>query len=238
MTDVDLEALFKSCVEQGMDKNQTIIALATDGNLDVTRAVREYNNFARENGMMLSVKDRTSHINELLAGCSVEELTDRENRKLIIERVQEEFDLSYPTAYTHVRKYCDQNEIDLPSPNRNSSEEMIEFVKQAFDENKTRAEIIDGLQEEMGYTLNSANSAYSRATRELGLTTGGGQKASIEKVVTFIRENEQLPRKEAVAQMCDQLGYAESTANSFFTYLNFAKEYARQEQEELEINVN
>lgn len=231
--EINLEALFDQCIEQGMDKNQTIIALATDGNMDVTRAVREYNNLARDKGLMLSVKDRTVQINEALAEYPTEAFTDREQRKDMLDTLQSDFDISYPTAYTYVRKWCETNEIELPSASRNTSEDMVNFVKQGIDDGKSRTEIVDGLQDAMGYTKNSANSAYSRATRELGISNGGGQKASLESVVTFIRENEHLPRKEAVAAMCEELGYAESTANSFFIYLNFAKEYSRQEQDEI-----
>lgn len=232
MENKEVSVVFESCVEQGLDKNATIMALANECGLDITKAVREYNKFARDAGLILSVKDRTTKIEEMIAEYSAEQLLDNETRKALVETIVDEFDLSTASATAHVKKYCDSHNIELPSVQRNTLETMIAFVKELNDAGKDRAAIIEGLQTDLGYTANSANSAYSRATRELGISTGGGSvKVALADVVAFIRENLELPKKDAVKQMVEKFGYAESTAASFYTYLNFAREYARQEKE-------
>lgn len=229
---MEIKAIFEQCREQGLDKNATIMALANEGGLDITKAVREYNKFARDAGLMLSVKDRQAKIEELISEYSAEDLLDSETRKQLVEQITDEFDLSTASATAHVKKYCVEHNIDLPTVQRTTSEEMVQFVKEAFEAGKDRTAIIEGLQTDLGYTLNSANSAYSKATRELGIATGGSTvKVSLAEVVAFIRSNLELPKKEAVKRMCEKFGYAESTAASFYTYLNFAREYSRQEVE-------
>lgn len=230
--DVNLKELFDASIEEGKDKNATIMTLATDGGIDITKAVREYNRLAREAGLILSVKERNEKITEMLNEVDTDDLADSTKRREIIEQIAEDYDLSTASATAHVKKFCETADIELPSINRNTLEDLLSFVKEGLDAGKERAEIIEGLQVEMGYTANSANSAWSRATRELGISTGNsGARVALEDTVAFIRKNEDLPRSEAVELMVEELGYAKSTANSFYTYLNFAKEYAKQEAE-------
>jgi hypothetical protein len=219
--------LFNACVEQGLDKDATIMKLATEGGLNVTQAVREYLKLAKSAGLVLPAKERTEKVNELLAENDV---TDADVRKELIVRISEEFDISEATAAAHIRKYAEENGIELPSQQRTSLEDMVQFVKDQLDDNKARADIVTALQHEMGYTANSASSAYSRATRELGISAGRkGTTVPLEQTVAFIRERQNMPRKDLTAAMVEELGYAESTANSFLTYVNFAKEWAKQE---------
>lgn len=226
----DLASLFEKFVAEGKDKNQIILGLVSDAGLDVTTAVREYNSLAKRFGLTLDAKDRTVKINEFLAKQDQELIATSEARKELCEQIQIDYDLSYATAYQHIRKYCESAGIDLPSATRNSFEDVLNFIKTAFEQEWDREKIIEGLTTDLGYTKNSANSAYSRATRELGLATGGsGPKAELSEVVAHIRKHEHLPRKEAVKRLVEDLGYAESTANSFYVYLNFAKEYSKQE---------
>ena len=181
--DNKLQALFNDCVERKLDKNATIMELATRGGLDVTQAVREYQRMAKGAGIVLGTKERTEKVNEM-----------------------------------------------LPSQNRNSLEDMVKFVEELIGADKKRPEIVEALQNEMGYTANSAASAYSRATRELGISTGRvGTSVPLSELVEYVRANQGMPRKDLVQAMHNDLGYAESTANSFLTYVNFAKEWAKQE---------
>lgn len=226
----ELKEIFDACTEAGDDKNATIMKLATDGGIDITAAVREYNKLAREAGLILSVSDRTEKINEMLADIDEGTFADADARRELAETIATDYDVSMATATAHIRKFAEEQGIELPSANRNTIEDLLAYVKEAVDNGKNRNEVVEGLQSDMGYTKNSAASAWSRASRELGIATGAaGARVPLEDTVAVIREVEHLSRKEAVAELCDRLGYAESTANSFFTYLNFAKEYARQE---------
>ena len=111
---------------------------------------------------------------------------------------------------------------------------MVQFVKELLESGKDRKEVVQELQNEMGYTANSAASAYSRATRELGLSQGRvSNTVPLSELVTFIRTNKALPRKKLAKLMSQELGYAESTANSFLTYVNFAEEWAKQVKAEM-----
>ena len=229
----DIKTIFDNCVEQGMDKNATIMALAQEGGLDITKAVREYNSLARDAGLIMSTKERNEKINEFLSEVDPEDIQEAESRKELVNQIADDYDLSTASAAQHIKKFAEANEIELPTVQRTSLEDMVQFVKEQLDAGLERADVVAALQEEMGYTANSAASAYSRATRELGLSSGGsGAKAPIDEVVKFIRDNLELPRKQAVIKMCEEFGYAESTANSFYIYLNFAQEYSRQEMEE------
>ena len=231
MTDAHLKEIFTTASDEGKDKNGIIMALVTEGGLDVTVAVREYTKLAREAGLVLSPKERTDKINAQLDDWDGE-WTDSTARKDLAESLADEYEISPATAMAHIKKYAEEHDIELPTVQRTSAEDMVAFVSECHEDGDDRATIVEKLQDEFGYTANSAASAYSRATRELGIATGrSGPKADISAVVTFIRENANLPKKDAVAKMVEELGYAESTAATFFTYLNFAKEYARQEME-------
>jgi len=230
----DLKEVFNTALSNGADKNGLIMALVNEGGLDVTVAVREYTKLAREAGIVLSPADRTSKINADLD-------THLENdgdivasgaRKELAENLADTYEVSTATAVAHIKKYAEDKGIELPSVQRTSAEDMVAFVNECIESEDDRATVVEKLQDEFGYTSNSAASAYSRATRELGISTGGsGPKANISEVVAFIRNNEGMAKKDAVVKMHEELGYAESTAGTFYTYLNFAKEYSRQELE-------
>ena len=230
----DLKEVFNTALSNGADKNGLIMALVNEGGLDVTVAVREYTKLAREAGIVLSPADRTSKINADLD-------THLENggdivasgaRKELAENLADTYEVSTATAVAHIKKYAEDKGIELPSVQRTSAEDMVAFVNECIESEDDRATVVEKLQDEFGYTPNSAASAYSRATRELGISTGGsGPKANISEVVSFIRNNEGMAKKDAVVKMHEELGYAESTAGTFYTYLNFAKEYSRQELE-------
>ena len=225
--DNKLQALFNDCVERKLDKNATIMELATRGGLDVTQAVREYQRMAKGAGIVLGTKERTEKVNEMLADA---DLADPDVRREMLTHIADTFDVSEATAGAHIRKYAEESGIVLPSQNRNSLEDMVKFVEELIGADKKRPEIVEALQNEMGYTANSAASAYSRATRELGISTGRvGTSVPLSELVEYVRANQGMPRKDLVQAMHNDLGYAESTANSFLTYVNFAKEWAKQE---------
>lgn len=227
MSEKNIEALFNDCQSRDLDKNSTIMELATRGGLDVTQAVREYQKFAKNAGIVLGTKERTEKVNAMLADA---DLTNADVRKEMLTHIADTFDVSEATAGAHIRKYAEEAGIELPSQNRNSLEDMVKFVEELISADKSRAEVVEALQNEMGYTANSAASAYSRATRELGISTGRvGTSVPLSELVTYVRENQTMARKDLVQAMHNDLGYAESTANSFLTYVNFAKEWAKQE---------
>jgi len=230
----ELKEIFDLALEDGADKNGLIMALVNDGGLDVTVAVREYTKLAREAGIVLSPADRTAKINVEIDAHLEEDgdIIASGARKELAENLADTYEVSVATAIAHIKKYAEDKGIELPSVQRTSAEDMVAFVDECIKSEDDRATVVEKLQDEFGYTPNSAASAYSRATRELGISTGGsGPKANISEVVSFIRTNEGMAKKDAVALMHEELGYAESTAGTFYTYLNFAKEYSRQEME-------
>jgi transposase len=224
----ELTAIFNEARdEHNGDKDQIILALVQKGGITVTQAVREYQKLAKDAGIILGAKERTEKVNEMLAD---EDLADAEVRKELIQKIQEDFDVSAATAGAHIRKYAEDTGIELPSQQRHSLEDMVKFVEELHSAGKSRSDIVDALQEEMGYTANSAASAYSRATRELGISTGRvGATVPLEETVAFLRANQSMSRKALAEKMSEELGYAESTAGSFITYINMAKQWAAQE---------
>lgn len=228
MPETKTREIFESAYDAGKSKNDTIMALITDSDLDVTQAVREYQSLAKEYGIILTTKDRTDKVNELLSGY---DLLDNESRKKAMADIADTYDVSEATAGAHIRKYAEQEGIELPSQNRNSLEDMVKFVDELIQSGKDRSEVVDNLQNEMGYTANSASSAYSRAIRELGLSTGRiSNTVPMSELVSFMRTNQSLPKKLLATKMHEELGYAESTAGSFVTYVIFAKEWMKQEE--------
>lgn len=226
----EIKEIFDNKVEAGADKDTIIMALVTEGSLTVTQAVREYQSLAKEAGIILGAKERTSQVNDMLTGA---DLSDAEVRKEMIQQIQDEFDVSAATAGAHIRKYAEETGIELPSQQRHSLEDMVKFVEELHSADKNRSEIVEALQDEMGYTSNSAASAYSRATRELGISTGRvGSTVPLSETVALMRANRSLPRKALTKMMVDELGYAESTAGAFCTYMNMAMEWSKQDAAE------
>ena len=223
----ELQELFDAAVAEELDKDNTILKLASEGGVSITQAIRAYQSMAKEVGIILGAKERTEQVNQLLTDV---DLSEPDVRREMIQQIADEFDVSTATAGAHIRKYAEEQGIELPSQQRHSLEDMVKFVEELHSADKSRADIVDALQEEMGYTANSAASAYSRATRELGISTGRvGNTVPLDQLVSFLRENDGMSRKALVTKMSEELGYAESTANSFLTYVNMAKEWARQE---------
>jgi len=223
----ELTELFQAALEADLDKNATIMKLATEGGVDITQAVREYQKLARGAGITLGAKERTKKVDEMLEDA---DLTDSDVRKEMLTLIADTFDVSEATAGAHIRKYAEEAGVELPSQNRNSLVDMVKFVSELIGADKSRTEVVEALQNEMGYTANSAAAAYSRATRELGISTGRvGNSVPLSELVSYIRENITMQRKDLVQAMHNDLGYAESTANAFLTYVNFAKEWAQQE---------
>lgn len=231
-----VETIFQELVAEGKDKNAIIMELAVRCGIDVTTSVREYQRLAKTHGLILSSKDRALQIDLLLADVDV---TDAAIRRQMVETISDKFDVSEATAMQHVRSYAEANAIELPSSARTPLADLIAFVKARLDEGKTRADTTTDLVTEFGYSENSANSAYSRVLKELGLTTGrSGVTYPLDQLVALIRANETLPKKALLAKICEEAGYAESTANSFLIYLNFAREYAKQVVAELPVATN
>jgi transposase len=229
MSNEKVTAIFTEAREAGLDKNKTIMKMVMEGDIDVTSAVREYQRLARETGLILGAKERTIQVDTMLDEC---DLTDANVRREMIIRIADKFDVSEATAAAHIRTYAEKKDIELPQAQRTSLEDMVQFVKEKLDEGMERSKVVEELQNEMGYTANSAASAYSRATRELGISTGrAGATVPIDVLVNVVRANKNAGRKQLTKVIHEQCGYAEATSGAFVTYLNFAQEYARQEVE-------
>lgn len=240
MTDENTEQnvldYFNEQVAAGKSKDDIIMGLVAKHGLDIVSAVRKYQTLARNTGLVLGAVERTKQVNEYLEGY---DLSDAAVRRECLQDIADKFEVSTATAGAHIRSFAEANGIELPSQNRNTLEDMVKFVQEQLDADKSRAEVVESLQDEMGYTANSAASAYSRATRELGINSGRvGNTVPLTELVAFVRANQRLSRKALVTAMHEELGYAESTANSFLTYVNFAKEWTAQEIASREHDMN
>ena len=151
----------------------------------------------------------------------------------IIVKLHEEHDLSYPAAVNRLRAL--KKGAGLTRPAGHKSEEGRSFIQECHDSGDDRSVIIEKLQAAFGYTKNSAASTFSVQGGKLGIagggSFGGGAKKPLNEVVAFARLNADKTRKDFVVAMSEELGYTESTAGAFYTYMGFAKEYARQEVE-------
>jgi hypothetical protein len=225
----DIQTLFDDGIKSGLDKNAIIMSLVTQGGLDVTQAVREYGVLAKKAGITLTAGQRAEKVAEILADV---DLTDSNVRGELVVRLADQFDVSEATAAADIRKYAEEHDIELPTQHRNSLEDMVAFVKDQLDAGKERSEVVDALQNEMGYSANSAASAFSRASKELGLSSGRskGTTVPLSDLVAFIREHDgTIGRKALSEKIADELGYSQVTAYAFLTYVNMAKEWAKQE---------
>lgn len=223
----EIRNVFNAAVEEGLDKNAIILKLITEGGMDVTTAVREYQKMAKASGIVLSTKERVAKVADMLDGIDI---TDPKARSEMMTRIADEFDVSEATAAADIRRYAESNGIDLPTAHRNSLEDMVAFVKELLDAGKERGEVVEALQNEMGYSANSAASSYSRALKELGMSSSrSGTTVPLPELVSYIRERQTMPRKELSQAIAKDLGYSEVTAYAFLTYLNFAREWAKQE---------
>lgn len=230
MTDEALtaESVFQDSVSGGDDKDTTILALVTRAGLSVTQALKEYQRMAREAGIVLGARERTEKIYEYLDTVDAADVIDKEKRTKIVNSLSEQYDVSNATIMQTIRNFCEENDIELPVVKRVDFDDVVKFAKDMLDDGKEKSDVIEAMQDEFGYTANTAASTFSRVAKELGIASER-TIVDISKVVAFVRNNENTPRKVAVDKMVEELGYSESTANSYFTYLNFAKEYARQE---------
>ncbi len=151
----------------------------------------------------------------------------------MIESLHTDHELSYPQAVNRLRKL--KSAAGLTRPKGHKSEEVQAFITECNDAGDDRATIIGKLVEKFGYTKNSAASTFSVQGGKLGLAGGGsfgaGAKRPLSEVVEFARRNADAKRADFVKAMVEELEYTESTSGAFYTYMGFAKEYAKQEIE-------
>lgn len=224
-----LGTIFNAAVAEGKDKNAIILALSNQLNGNITQAVREYTRLVRENGLVMAPKERTAKIEQMLADKHAD-LLDTDKRSELATVIADEFDISTATAMQHIRDICNAKGIEIPSISRTSLEDLTKFVKDALDAGTERADIIKNLSATFGYTENSAASALSRATKELGLSAGRlGPKVPMAELVSLIRENLNKGKKEAIKIVATATGYSESTIGAYYQYLPFAEEWSKQE---------
>lgn len=226
--------LFKRLHDEGADKNAIIRALADEllkG--DITAAVREYNKNARTLGLVLSAKDRAIKANELLASWVEDEdldLSDDDVRQQLTDRIVEEFDIMRPTASQHVRDFATASGVELPTINRTPFADVLAFITAQRDEGVERKATCKAIAEKFGITEDSADSAYSRALKELGLTASRGVRCDISVLVAAIRENENVqPKAQAIQNVSDATGYSIATTKQWFSMIPFAKAWAESE---------
>lgn len=152
----------------------------------------------------------------------------------MIEALHNEHELSYPQAITRLREL--KKAAGMGRRPGHKKEEVQAFIQECIDNEMSRSDIIEAMVEKFGYTKNSAASTFSVQARAMGIIAEGeGVRASkkpLNEVVAFARAHANDKRADFVEAMVEELGYSESTAGAFYTYLGFAKEYARQECEE------
>lgn len=150
----------------------------------------------------------------------------------MIENLHNIYQLSYPAAVYKLRVL--KKAAGLTKPRGHKSEEVMAFIKESFDAGDDRSVTTEKLIEKYDYTKHSAASTYSTLGKKLGIVTGGGvggTKQPLDQVVAFVRQNADKKRADFCTAMAEELGYSESTAGAFYTYIPFAKEYAKQEME-------
>lgn len=222
--------LFKQLHSEGADKNTIIRRLADDVlEGDITAAVREYNKHARALGLILSAKERTIKVNELLNSWIEDEdldLTDDDVRQSLVDRIVDEFDIMRPTASQHVREYAVEAGIELPTINRTPFADILKFITEQRDEGIERKDTCKAMSEKFGITEDSADSAYSRAMKELGLSASRGAKCDIGVLVAAVREaRAEFPgdKASAVAKVAEVTGYSIATTKQWFNMIPFAE---------------
>lgn len=227
--ETNLNDLFVSALDENLNKNDTILLLVNKGNLDVTSAVRMYTKLAREHGVLLSAKDRTIKINEFLSETD-EDLADADVRSALAEQLADEYEISSATAHQHIRDFCENNGVELPTIQRTPFTDIVAFVQDDREAGVERAETIKKLSEQFNLGINSAASAYSRVMKELGLSSArGGAKCEVAVLVAAIRANRSKPKAEAVKAVIAATGYSEATTKAFFNQIPFAEEWSRQD---------
>lgn len=155
------------------------------------------------------------------------------NEDDMIEMLHNDHELSYPGAVNKLRVL--KKGAGLTKARGHKSADVQAFIKECSEAGDERAEIIAKMIEKFGYTKHSAASTFSVQGSKLGLTGGGsfggGAKKPLSEVVAFARDHAGDKRADFASAMVEELGYTESTAGAFYTYLGFAREYAKQELE-------
>lgn len=231
MSKATLKEIFEAALEEDLSKNEIIERLYKEGNIDITLAVREYTKLAREAGIVLTSKERREKINETLEGY-VDSLADSEVRSSLAEQFSSEYDIAIPTAAQHIRDFCEEKGIELPTVQRTPFKDIIAFVQKARDEGEERADTVKRMAEQFNFTENSAASAYSKVLKELGLSQTSAVKVSLKELVHVIRANLNKPKADAIKIVSEATGYSETTTKQFFSQIPFAKEWLKQQMAE------
>ena len=105
--------------------------------------------------------------------------------------------------------------------------QLIDIIKEANENGKTKAQIEGHLQWEYGKTVNQSKALVQEV---LGKSNIEGTDWS--EVITYIRENfGKVDKKELIENMVMIKGAKYSSMNHAYNYIRFAQEYARQEVE-------
>lgn len=155
----EFKQLFDESVEAGLDKNGILMALITDGGLDVAAAVREYNQLARDAGMVLTTEQKKAKINEVLEDVSLDTKDDIESAR---DELMDIMDVAPSTAMNYIKEFAKERDIELPVAQRKilaTKEQVVAFLLDNSE--STKAELSQGLMDEFGYSKGTADTITS-----------------------------------------------------------------------------
>lgn len=155
----EFKELFDASVEAGLDKNGILMALITDGGLDVAAAVREYNQLARDAGMVMTTEQKKAKIAEVLSEVSLDTKDDVEQAKADL---MDALDVAPTTAMSYIKDFAKENDIALPIAQRvikATKEQVVAFLLE--NEGETKAKLSKGLQDEFDYSKGTADTITS-----------------------------------------------------------------------------
>ena len=159
MSEDNYKDIFDQAVSEGLDKNGVLMKLITDGGLDVTAAVREYNRLARESGLTMSKEQKEAKIQEILSEQSLETKEGVDEAK---DALVEALDVAPTTAMGYIKAFAEENDIELPVGQRKtmaSKPEVVAYLVAHKGEKK--ADMSKGLCEEFGYAKGTADTIVS-----------------------------------------------------------------------------
>lgn len=209
----------------GKTKNEILTDLVQNAGLDLAAAAKVYNEAATEGGYRVSNEEKASAVAEVFQKHNTENGFDR---AAATDELMAAVKITKLAAEGHLRKAAEAAGVEWPKAARQGRDHaaIAHAVKVWHDEGATEESIKAGLMQHYNFTEKGVEAAYRKYGKAAGFieARAGGDRAG---AVQFMFDNQELPRKEWIAKMIEELSCSKATAETRYSIFLYAQDYAK-----------
>jgi len=219
-------------IKRGDSKMKIVCALIrNDAELDTTTAGTLWSKIGTEAKLLMSAKEKDDAV---FTGLIPFITTDAATKVKTLDRSKAlgAIIVKFPAldkgmVNSRFKKYCSDNEIELPAlSNKRDMEAISKVVAEWKVAGHAEPAIKAGLIRDYGYTEKNVDAAYRKIGKELGFISDSGYRTDLA-VWCQTPANVTGTKKEVIEKMVDHFGIAPATADFRYTMYLFALDFQK-----------